>query len=217
MDGIGPEPQRQLSTIGDVAVEERLFQTRVAELRDAGLPIKLHLGPGPVPREGFLNIEKYVHHGPVDGFFERFPRDFINFPFAERAWPIPDACVDYIFHEDFIEHITQRQQILVLAEALRVMRPGAIHRINTPDLIASMRRSDFSRGFAGVFVEEWDRWGHLALFTRPSLEDVARMVGYRQVYFTAKDKGLSPYAIPDHRPWDDRDPIDGNIFADLLK
>jgi len=50
-----------------------------------------------------------------------------------------------------------------------------------------------------------------------SLKEMAEMVGYRAVVFTTRNCGVSPHAVPDIRPLDDRDPITGNIYADLLK
>jgi hypothetical protein len=99
-----------------------------------------------------------------------------------------------------------------------VLKPGAIHRISTPCLIESMRRhSDFPRGFVGVHSSEWERWGHVALVSRGSLEEMALLVGYKCIYFTAKSRGMSPHATQDSRPHGDRDQLLGNIFADLLK
>jgi hypothetical protein len=80
-----------------------------------------------------------------------------------------------------------------------------------------MTHSDFARGFSGVYFEEFDRWNHISLFTAASLQELALMIGYRHVFFTAKSRGTSPYAVPDLRPYDDRDDLLGNIYADLLK
>ena len=53
----------------------------------------------------------------------------------EAGLPLPDNSVDAIFHEDFSEHLDQKEQILFLAEALRVLKHGLVHRINTPRFI----------------------------------------------------------------------------------
>jgi hypothetical protein len=96
--------------------------------------------------------------------------------------------------------------------------PGGWHRVSTPCLIQSMRRhSHFEAGLRGVYIGEWDRWGHQCLFTRHSLEETAKLVGYREVLFNQKNQGASPFRGIDLRPWDDRDALFGNIHADLLK
>lgn len=207
----------EFDNLGEEAIELDAFSSRVSSLTANGLPVKLYLGAGETPKIGFINIDRSKFE-PVRDFFLQYPDDYILFRFAERSWPIPDNSVDYIYHEDMFEHLPQKNQFLLLAEALRVLKPGAIHRINTPCLVQAMRaHSDFSQGLAGVYVYEWERWGHVALVSRASLQEMALLVGYRYVYFTAKSEGMSPYAIPDSRPHGDRDQVTGNVFADLLK
>jgi predicted SAM-dependent methyltransferase len=106
------------------------------------------------------------------------------------AWPsVPNDSVDFIFHEDLIEHLTQMQQVAFLAETLRVMKKGSWHRVNTPCLLQSMKvHSHFEQGYAGVHFPEWKQWGHKAVLTRGSLEEMARMVGYSAVVFNGKNQ-----------------------------
>lgn len=189
--------------------DEHALAAKVAALRDVGAPVCLQFGCGPRCIDGFLNIDKFPHLQAADNYF--------NFDFTEKAWPLPDASVDYIFSEDFIEHIPQKNQIAYLAEAFRVLKPGCYHRVNTPCLRESMARSDFSKGFAGVYFGEFDLWSHVALFTAESLRELALIIGYRHVFFTTKSRGTSVHAVPDLRPVEDRDELVGNIFADLLK
>lgn len=194
--------------------EQTRLLYRIEHLRTVGRPVKLFFGAGTVPRAGFLNIDRAVGS---PAFSATHFEDYFIFPFADTAWNIPDHCVDYIFHEDFIEHIDQTSQFQFLAEALRVMKPGTWHRVNTPNLIWTMKvRSDFIRGFNGVYTGE-RQWEHVAIFSPSSLEEAAKLVGYREVVFTTRDHGLSPHAEPDFRPMSDRDSILGNIYADLLK
>jgi hypothetical protein len=186
----------------------------VSKLMDEGRPVKIHCGCGPKPRGGVLNFD--ITMMAKKFFLDRHYEYFI-FPFADMSWGIPNACVDYVFHEDFIEHITQLQQIQFLAETWRVLKPGCYHRVNTPNLITSMRRhSNFKTGFAGVYTGEL-QYGHKSIFSPASLKEMAELVGYREVVFTTKSHGVSPFAEPDSRPGGDRDDIVGNIYADLQK
>lgn len=199
-----------------VAEECRAFADRVLTVARSGQPVKIQVGFGMTPLPGFLNLdirpllpERDMRFAGAELFF---------FPYADMPWPIPNNCVDYIFHEDFIEHINQKQQVCFLAETLRVLKPGCWHRVNTPCLNAAMKRhADFSAGMAGVYTGEWDKWNHVSLFTRHSLEEMARLVGYSEVVFNLKNQGVSPHRAREIRPGDDRDPLIGNIFADLLK
>ncbi len=197
--------------------ESRAFSDRVQALVAAGHPVKIQVGFGWSPAPGFINLDIHPLLEAGDTRFDDL--DVFFFPYADRPWPIPPNCVDYIFHEDFIEHISQKQQVCFLAETLRVLKDGGWHRVSTPCLNASMRRhSVFAAGMEGVYTGEWDNWQHINLFTRHSLEEMAGMVGYRDVVFNQKNQGVSPYRLSrEIRPDDDRDPITGNIFADLLK
>lgn len=59
--------------------------------------------------------------------------------------------------------------------------------------------------------------GHVSIFSPTSLKEIAELIGYKAVVFTTKDHGVSPHAVRDARPKQDRDLILGNIHADLLK
>ena len=114
---------RRFDELDNAVLEQETFRARVLDLEDKEQAVRLHLGPGPAPREGFINVDKFKNSQTRE-FFERHPQDYIVYPFAELPWPIADCSVDYIYHEDFIEHIPQKNQFLVLAEALRVSEAG---------------------------------------------------------------------------------------------
>lgn len=191
---------------------------------------KLHFGCGPRVLKGWFNIdlhyehyEKYLQyytdkHYPVNIRGAR--DDFYAINFLKDGIPLPDNSVDIIFHEDFFEHLTQKEQVIFLAETLRVLKKGAIHRINTPNLLASMRdNSDFTKGRSGVFVGEWDWWHHYSVMTPHILEDMAKLVGYSRINFNSKNNSIIANELPlEYRP-DEKDRLapDSNVFADLIK
>jgi len=189
--------------------------------------LRLHFGCGPRVLKGWINIdlayepsEKYLISYTEKYYPEEIrgdKSDFYALDITKVGLPLPDNSVDVIFHEDFLEHLDQRGQIVFLAETLRVLKPGGVHRVNTPDLLSSMRdHSDFAKGFAGVYVDEWERWHHLSVLTSRVLEEMAIMVGYSKVVFNGRDKSLSKLIPLEYRPGSDR-PDDGNIFVDLIK
>ncbi|MBG0811260.1 class I SAM-dependent methyltransferase [Methylosinus sp. H3A] len=211
---VHPDRVDRIKTHGSAAEEMTRFRSRVEQLTAQGKPVKLYVGAGEFPRRGFLNVDRVLANANFSfGHFE----DYFLFPCVDMHWDIAENSVDYIFHEDFIEHLDQTDQFRFLAEALRVLKPGCWHRVNTPDIIWTMKtRSDFSRGLEGVYTGE-RQWGHLSIFSHASLAEVAKTVGYKEVVFTKKNTSVSPYAEADHRPLDDRDPVLGNIYADLMK
>jgi hypothetical protein len=202
---------------GSPEQELRGFSERVRGLSEAGQPVKIQVGFGWTPAPGFVNLDIFPLLQESDSRFADV--DVFFFPYADMPWPIPTGCIDYIFHEDFIEHISQKQQVCFFAETLRVLKDGCWHRVSTPCLNASMQRhSHFDDGMQGVYIGEWDNWDHINLFTRHSLEEMTKLVGYRDVVFNLKNQGVSPHRVcREVRPDDDRDPLVGNIFADLLK
>ena len=50
-----------------------------------------------------------------------------------RGIPFGDNTVDAIFHSNMLEHLERHVAPIFLAEALRVLKPGGIHRIVVPD------------------------------------------------------------------------------------
>jgi len=188
--------------------------------------VKLHFGCGPRVLKGWINIDiTYQSYEPyLDYYGNKFYppelrgtiNDFISLDVANSPLPFEDATVDLIYHEDFIEHLDQRQSFLYLAETFRIMRPGALQRVNTPDLIWSQLSFGKSgKGFHGVYQEEWLSWGHKNLFTRGYLKDIAEAIGF-EVRFQQRDISVSNEIPKEFRPGPDRENI-GNIFADLIK
>jgi hypothetical protein len=192
--------------------------------------VKLHFGSGPRILKNWINIDlSYAHYGPYLQYYtdQHYPEDIRGtrndlyiIDILNEGLPLPDDSVDIIFHEDFFEHLTQKEQVVFLAETLRVMRPGAVQRINTPNLLASMRdNSKFKTGKNGVFLGEWDWWGHFSVITPAILEDMALMIGYTKVLFNTKNNSVIKAQLPlEYRPDEkDRTAADSNVFADLIK
>jgi predicted SAM-dependent methyltransferase len=214
-----------------VVVQEGNQVDDFARLRDEFCKhenIKLHFGSGPRVLKGWINIdlvyepfEKYLkYYG--DRYYPQEIRgnrsDLYAFDFTKYGLPIPNDTVDVIWHEDFLEHLNQRNQILFLAETHRVLKKGAVHRVNTPDILASMRdNSDFTKGFGGVYVDEWDRHHHLNVLSPALLREMALMAGFSSVVSNGRDQSIVHEHLPlEYRPGSKRSE-DGNIFMDLIK
>jgi predicted SAM-dependent methyltransferase len=191
-------------------------------------PLRLHFGCGPRVLKGWINIdlayqtcdEQLQRH--ADKYYPPEMRgdksDFYALDITKVGLPLPDNSVDVIFHEDFLEHLNQRDQIIFLAETLRILKTGAVHRVNTPNLLCSMEmHSRFRKGKRGVYVDEWNKWIHLNVMTPSMLEEMATMVGYSRVVFGGRDRSTSVLMPLEYRPFTDRPEDHGNIFADLIK
>ncbi len=203
---------------------------RLSQLAANNQPLKLHIGCGPRVLKGWINIDiSYAHFADYLQYYtdKHYPEnirgdrtDFYQINLINSGLPLPDNSVDIIFHEDFFEHLTQKEQVVFLAETLRVMKKGAVHRINTPNLLASMRdNSTFNKGKEGVFIGEWDNWHHYSVVTPAILEEMAKMVGYSEIKFNQKDYSIAATLLPsEYRPDEKaRAAADSNVFADLIK
>jgi predicted SAM-dependent methyltransferase len=81
---------------------------------------RLNLGCGPDWREGFLNADLGL-------------RGEVHLDVGRR-FPLPDGWFSLIFSEHLLEHLTERQAATCLAECHRVLQPGRVLRLSTPDL-----------------------------------------------------------------------------------
>jgi predicted SAM-dependent methyltransferase len=201
---------------------------RLTALSSLDKELKLHFGCGPRILKGWINIDLVYepYHSYMQYYTDKYypeeirgdQNDFYAIDITKTGIPLPDESVDVIFHEDFIEHLNQRDTVIFLAETLRVLKKGGVHRVNTPNLLSSMRdHSNFKKGIQGVYAYEWDHIQHLNILTPDYLKELALMVGYQEIIFTGRDESTSKLIPLEYRP-DPRDrPEDGNIFADLLK
>jgi predicted SAM-dependent methyltransferase len=83
---------------------------------------KLHLGCGTRVLDGWLNVD-----------IEPCSPQVLRLD-ATQPFPFADASFDYLFSEHMIEHLSYPQGLQMLTECRRVLKPGGVLRIATPDL-----------------------------------------------------------------------------------
>lgn len=88
--------------------------------------VRLHVAAGIVRLDGWLNTDILPHLSLL----------FLD---ATRRFPVRDNSVSYLFSEHFIEHVPRQAAGRFLRESLRVLKPGAVLRISTPDAEALAR------------------------------------------------------------------------------
>jgi predicted SAM-dependent methyltransferase len=91
-------------------------------IRQDGLnrPKKLHLGCGPVQKNGYLNVDL-------------FPGGDLTLD-LRRGLPFESGCCEMILSEHFIEHVGYPEPVTsLLRDCFRVLRPGGQLRISVPD------------------------------------------------------------------------------------
>lgn len=87
--------------------------------------VKLNVGCGTDYKEGWVNIDNNAH--------ENIERLDINWD-LRKPLPFEDNSVDFIFNEHFLEHLTVDEGQAVIKDFMRVLKPGGVVRIATPDL-----------------------------------------------------------------------------------
>jgi SAM-dependent methyltransferase len=93
----------------------------IAAYLGSGGSKKLQLGAGGNAMDGWLNSDL-------------LPRPLEIFVDVTRPLPFPDRSFDYVFSEHQIEHILYPDGVFMLRECFRVLKPGGVLRIATPDL-----------------------------------------------------------------------------------
>ncbi|MDA9942720.1 methyltransferase domain-containing protein [Luminiphilus sp.] len=121
------------------ALTEKLGVNRDAKLIDHYLsetvgPKKLQLGCGRNYLTGWLNSDFYPRTS-----------DILHLD-VTAPLPFPEGVFDYVFSEHVIEHISYPSGVLMLRECFRVLKPGGVIRIATPDLafLINLYRADES-------------------------------------------------------------------------
>jgi SAM-dependent methyltransferase len=100
--------------------------------------------------------------------------------------PLPDASADVVVMSELIEHLVDTDA--AVEEARRILRPGGILLLSTPNLAAWFNRGLIGLGIQPVFSEVSLRGiygrpghqvvGHLRLFTRRALVDFLTARGF---------------------------------------
>ncbi|WP_147794106.1 methyltransferase domain-containing protein [Cellulomonas sp. Y8] len=160
----------------DAAGEAERVQTRVkVDLAGRTGPLRVNLGCGHVPLEGYVNVDNRDLPS-VDVVADVF------------AMPFEDGTVDEFFSSHFLEHFPLEQLRRRLLPALRAkLTPGGTLRAVVPDVDAMMRAY-----VAGTYPyddmrevvyggQDYDGDFHYNMFTPDSLTEILASGGFRDV------------------------------------
>lgn len=141
---------------------------------------KLHLACGPVVRNGWINVDIEAHEGA-------FRWDL------RRPLPFDPFSIDLVYAEHFIEHITLDEAEALMRECLRILAPGGVVRLSTPDLaflieeyrehrLTEWANMGWLPQSASRMVNEGMRmWGHQFLYDEPELHAMLHRAGFATV------------------------------------
>lgn len=151
---------------------------------------RLHLGCGSARLEEWINIDIRPYPG-VDRVLD-----------VRQGLPFDGAA--YIFAEHFIEHFDLDEGIALLRECRRVLAPGGVLRLTTPNLdwvwttSYATRWTPLAPTRAAIDTEAWPHdasaardcialnrafraWGHRFLYNAAMLRDALRRAGFASV------------------------------------
>jgi predicted SAM-dependent methyltransferase len=153
---------------------------------------KLHLGASDKFIEGWLNSD-------IDTVSKR-----VVYLDATKEFPLPDASLDFVFCEHFIEHIDRTEGEFCLRQVHRCLKPGGVVRIATPNLskYAALFRDNLApaeQRHLELFQAKFHlqdinacialnhlvyNWGHRFLYTLDELLAMLAAAGFGQVEAT---------------------------------
>jgi len=197
---LGKEFKSSVQRVGDTVKHgnlkrqrQRVIATYLARHRER----KLHIGCGPMILEDWINSD-----------FVPRTREVIFLDITERL-PFPDASLDFIYSEHLIEHVSLAAGIGHFKDCLRVLKPGGVIRVATPDLKflldyfsgkpltnvqrgfltemmnefhPDLARSEVMSGSAAILLNEFVRdWGHMFIYDRDTLGEALRLAGFAKV------------------------------------
>lgn len=105
-----------------------MINNKIEQYKNLNLPIRLHLGCGPVLIDGYINIDGYSNNPDV------VQQNIIG-PF-----PIPDNSVDEILSIHVIEHISRKFIDNMIKEWHRILKPGGCVIVEWPDMLKAAKK-----------------------------------------------------------------------------
>jgi predicted SAM-dependent methyltransferase len=157
---------------------------------------KLHIGCGSHILPGWLNTD-YITKSKHTKSKDVFHLD------ATKPFPFKDNEFEYIFSEHMIEHITYLDGMNMLKESFRVLKPGGILRIATPDLsfLIELFKTDKTKLQKDYIVDSTNRyisyvpfydetfvtnnyvraWGHKFIYSEKILRHSLENAGFKKI------------------------------------
>lgn len=160
-----------------MALRRRLHQTFSRRPSPPSkVPKKLHVGSGPLVREGWINIDAYPFPG-VDHVL-----DIRN--------GLPFENVSHVYAEHFLEHLELESGLMFLAECRRILRDDGVVRLSTPNLDWVWRTQYHPDEWSGprdavrdcfAINKSFRGWEHRFLYNLQTLTETLHAAGFAEV------------------------------------
>lgn len=150
----------------------------------------LHLGCGAVYFDGWINVD-------LDSPLADMRLDLT------QPLPFMDASASCVFSEHFIEHVTRKQAVDFLGECRRILMPGGVIRVSTPNLrflIAAYLALEVGEWgdlwqpatMCSLMNEGMRSWGHQYLYDAEELVLIFKEAGFGSVVFQRYQESQTP-------------------------
>ena len=167
----------------------------------------LHCGSGANLKAGFLNTDSMAFSDERGiatqvGGLTLIDDTYFYFQFdATKSFPVEDSSFEWIYSEHFIEHIPQNVAVAWFKDMKRLLKPGGLMRVSTPDL------EKYIRGYLDpeslFFKEHIRRLNSMGVQNVPQrrawlVNQIFRLWGHQHIYdfeelrFTAGLAGFTP-------------------------
>jgi len=161
--------------------------------------VKLHLGCGGVRWKDFINVDLF----PFDSTVTDSSRNgCVADVFADiRRLELPDASVDEIFTSHTFEHFPKWEGLAMLRDWHRMLKPGALLIIETPDfwrcVLWLFHPSRFKRdkGRTQFYGNQWDGIDfetHRYVWSATELREEVVKLGFNKVRVTHRTETHFP-------------------------
>lgn len=119
---------------------------------------------------------------------------------AGQPFPLPDASFNYVYSEHLFEHLTYPQARNMLKESYRVLKPGGVIRIATPNLrfllglyqdpekplhkeyIAYTAKNGGLPSTAVYVINRFHTaWGHQIIYDKETLSQALQQAGFKDI------------------------------------
>lgn len=156
--------------------------------------LKLNLGCGDVYFEDWVNIDSESEKADLKHDLK-------------KPLPYDDNTVIFIYSEHLIEHLTVKEGVALLSECRRVLKPGGVIRIATPDLdyivlkyFFGWKHQDWIKKYGYEYLKTkaemmnlcFREWGHQYLYNREDLERRMREAGFITIHKQKLNKSKYP-------------------------
>jgi hypothetical protein len=177
----------------------------------------LNLGCGDCLYPGWVNADRFrtgywmMQLGALLKRRLKLPDWFLD---AGERWRCPDDYWEGIYTEHMLEHLSYREDVAVMREMLRTLRPGAWARIIVPDLgrfidfyNGDRREPELAERFAyGAEAISFltQNFGHTSAWDGALMQAVLTEVGFDNVHVVAFGEGTDMRLVKDSpgRRWE---------------